>query len=152
MVEFTSCEVFLFCDTMDGMSIRVVAALIFDDSGSFLIAERAHGHLAGKWEFPGGKIEKRETENEAIIREIREELGIDVVSEKTIGVFSHAHDEKEIELALIRCLLPPHQKIVSDGSHANHAWVSFSKCDNFDFAPLDREIVEFLKQRLRGRK
>lgn len=130
---------------MDGMNIRVVAALIFDDSGSFLIAERSHGHLAGKWEFPGGKIEKGETEEKAIVREIREELGIDIVPEKIIGVFSHAYDEREIELVLIKCLFPPNQKITSDGSHASHAWVRLSECENFDFASLDGEIVEFLK-------
>ena len=126
--------------------IRVVAALIFDERENFLIAERAYGALAGKWEFAGGKIEDKETEFEAIIREIREELGVDVIPKKIVGVFSHQYPERMVELALVLCALSPEQKIVSDGSHAGHAWVQFSECENFDFAPLDKEIVEFLKE------
>lgn len=129
------------------LMIRVAAALIFDSQGNFLIAERAHGKLAGKWEFPGGKIENGETEEEAVVREIQEELGILIVPEKVAGIFSHTYAEQEIELALIRCSpFDGSQKIVSDGSHAAHAWVQFSDCENYDLAPLDREIVEFLQQ------
>ncbi|MFA5831341.1 MAG: (deoxy)nucleoside triphosphate pyrophosphohydrolase [Candidatus Paceibacterota bacterium] len=128
-------------------TIRVAAALLFDDHKNFLIAKRAYGQFAGKWEFPGGKIEEGETEEDAIIREMKEELDVDVVPEKVVGVFSHAHDERIIELVLVRCsLATPSQKIVSDGSHAEHAWVQLPDCENFDFAPLDREIVDFLKQ------
>ena len=128
-------------------TIRVVAALLFDNQGNFLVAERAYGEFAGKWEFPGGKIEEGETEEEAIIREMKEELDVGIVPEKIIGVFSHTYDERKIELVLVRCaLVLPSQKIISDGSHLQHAWVQLSDCENYDFAPLDREIVEFLRQ------
>ncbi|MFA6493572.1 MAG: (deoxy)nucleoside triphosphate pyrophosphohydrolase [Candidatus Paceibacterota bacterium] len=126
--------------------IKVAAALIFDEYGNFLIAERADGSLAGKWEFPGGKIEEGETENEAVVREIMEELGVQVVTEKIVGVFSHAYPDREVELILIQCFLSEDQKIISDGSHSSHAWVALSDCEKYDFAPLDREIVEFLNQ------
>jgi len=129
------------------LMIRVAAALIFDKQGNFLIAERAHGKLAGKWEFPGGKIEAGETEEQAVAREIQEELGISVAPKKIVGVFSHTYAEQEVELALVRCSpFDDSQKIISDGSHAAHAWVQFSDCENYDFAPLDHEIVDFLKQ------
>jgi 8-oxo-dGTP diphosphatase len=127
--------------------IRVAAALIFDDNGSFLVAERAHGKLAGKWEFPGGKLEEGETAEQAIIREMKEELDISVVPQRIAGVFSHVYAEQEVELILVHCEPFDHsQKILSDGSHNRHAWVRFVECDDLDFAPLDREIVEHLRR------
>jgi len=130
------------------MIIRVAAALIFDEQGNFLIAERSRGKLAGKWEFPGGKIEEGETEEEAVVREILEELGISVLAEKIIGVFSHTYKEQEIELTLVECsrcdLL---QEIVSDGSHLQYIWAKFGDGQDFDFAPLDREIFDLLKKK-----
>jgi 8-oxo-dGTP diphosphatase len=138
--------------------MRVSAGLIFNESGDFLVAERAYGKLAGKWEFPGGKIEEGETAEMAIVREIKEELGVDIRPEKIVGVFSlpavaqeseggYAYPEKEIELVLIQCSLFPNQKIISDGSHTEHAWIQFSECEKYDFAPLDREIIDYLQKR-----
>ncbi|MCX6736305.1 MAG: (deoxy)nucleoside triphosphate pyrophosphohydrolase [Candidatus Parcubacteria bacterium] len=127
--------------------IRVSAALIFDDSGHFLIAQRSRGKLAGKWEFPGGKIETDETEKEAIVREIMEELAISVVPKKIVGVFSHTYAEQEVELSLVHCsFLGCAKDLVSDGSHLQHSWIGFEQTGDFDFAPLDRKIVEFLQQ------
>lgn len=127
--------------------IRVAAALIFDEQGNFLIAQRARGKLAGKWEFPGGKIEAGETEQEAIVREIAEELGVSIFAEKIIGVFSRAYAEQEVDLTLIRCSLrDPSQEIISDGSHFQHAWIQFCHCRDFDFAPIDREMLDFLQK------
>jgi len=129
------------------MIIRVAAALIFDDQGNFLIAERSRGKLAGKWEFPGGKIEEGETEEEAAVREVSEELGISVLSEKVVGVFLHVYQDREIELTLVRCsFIDPRQQIISDGSHLQHRWVQACDCSDFDFAPIDHEIVETLQK------
>jgi mutator protein MutT len=127
--------------------MNVSAALIFDESGSFLVAKRAYGKLAEKWEFPGGKIEEGETAEMAIVREIKEELGLDIIPEKKVDVFFHSHKEWEVELVLIQCSLFPSQKIVSDGSHTEHAWIQFSECKKYDFAPLDMEIIEYLKRK-----
>lgn len=129
--------------------IHVAAALLCNGNKKFLIAKRAHGHLVGKWEFPGGKIDEGETKNETVIREIREELGVTIVPEEIVGIFRHVYGERDIELTLIRCSFPcVDEKLISDGSHSEHAWISLSECGNFDFAPLDEKIVEFLtKQR-----
>jgi 8-oxo-dGTP diphosphatase len=126
--------------------INVAAALLYDDNGCFLIAQRASGKLAGKWEFPGGKIETGETEFQAITREIKEELGIDVVPKKIVGAFTRRHFDTVIELVLVECDLLPDQKIISDGSHLSHEWIQFSESENYDFAPLDKEIIQFLQQ------
>src|SRR5882672_9582163 len=61
--------------------VRVVAAALFDATGRVLIAERPPGkHMAGRWEFPGGKIAAAETEHQALVRELREELDITVIT------------------------------------------------------------------------
>ena len=58
-------------------AVRVVAGALFDPAGRVLIAERTAGrHMAGRWEFPGGKVVPGESEAEALGRELREELGI----------------------------------------------------------------------------
>ena len=58
--------------------LRVVAAALFDDAGRVLIAQRPEGkHMAGWWEFPGGKVADGESDPEALIRELREELGVE---------------------------------------------------------------------------
>ena len=66
--------------------IRVVAALI-ETNGRILIAQRLKGHLAGKWEFPGGKVENGETDEKAIVREIYEEFGISIKPTKFIKYY-----------------------------------------------------------------
>ncbi len=131
---------------MTNMKIRVAAAFILDEHGHFLIAQRSKGMLAGKWEFPGGKLEEGETDEMAIIREIEEELGVVVKPIKTIGVFNHQLVDLEIELVLIKCDLLPNQNIVSDGSHLQHAWIRLSEYNEYDFTVLDKELVQFLEK------
>jgi len=129
------------------MNIQVAAALIFDGQGNFLIAQRSRGKLAGKWEFPGGKIEEGETEKEAIVREINEELGLSISAEKIVGVFSRTYAEQEVELTLVQCsLCDLSQEIISDGSHLQHTWTQFHHCQDFDFAPIDREMLDVLQK------
>jgi len=65
-------------------TIHVVAAALYDSQGRVLIAERPPGkYLSGRWEFPGGKVGENETPEAALIRELKEELGIDV-AQRTI--------------------------------------------------------------------
>jgi 8-oxo-dGTP diphosphatase len=79
--------------------VRVVAAVV-ERAGRVLIARRREGDaLAGKWEFPGGKIEQGETPEKALRRELREELGIETVIGDLICVSSHAYDHLSVELA-----------------------------------------------------
>jgi 8-oxo-dGTP diphosphatase len=71
-------------------TIRVVAAALFDSRGQVLIAERPLGkHLAGRWEFPGGKIDAGESDEAALRRELREELGVAVGKARPLVSLSH---------------------------------------------------------------
>ena len=79
----------------------VVAAALFDDGGRVLIAQRPAGKaLAGRWEFPGGKVAAGESERDALHRELREELGIEVTAARPFMRLSHAYEDRDVELSL----------------------------------------------------
>jgi 8-oxo-dGTP diphosphatase len=79
----------------------VVAAAIYDGRGRVLIAQRPAGkHLAGRWEFPGGKVASGESEAAALARELREELGIEVAAARPFMRLAHRYTDHEVELSL----------------------------------------------------
>ena len=79
----------------------VVAAALFDDGGRVLIAQRPAGKaLAGRWEFPGGKVAAGESERDALRRELREELGIEVTAARPFMRLNHAYEDRDVELSL----------------------------------------------------
>jgi len=81
--------------------IRVVAAALYDAAGRVLIAERPPGkHMAGRWEFPGGKLGAGEGEAEALRRELAEELGVEVWAARPFMRLQHAYPDREVELSL----------------------------------------------------
>jgi 8-oxo-dGTP diphosphatase len=81
--------------------VAVVAAALFDREGRVLIAQRPAGKaLAGRWEFPGGKVTAGESERHALRRELREELGIEVIAARPFMRLTHAYEERDVELSL----------------------------------------------------
>ena len=79
----------------------VVAAALFDDGGRVLIAQRPAGKaLAGRWEFPGGKVAAGESERDALRRELREELGIEIIAARPFMRLTHAYEDRDVELSL----------------------------------------------------
>src|SRR5688572_20898328 len=81
--------------------LRVVAAAMFDESGRVLIAQRPEGkHMAGWWEFPGGKVSPGETDAAALARELREELGIESHPQCEITMMSHEYPDRIVDLVL----------------------------------------------------
>ena len=82
-------------------TVRVVAAALYDARGRVLIAERPPGkHLAGRWEFPGGKIDAGETEEAALKRELAEELGVTLRRARPLLRLAHDYDDRRVEIAL----------------------------------------------------
>ena len=83
------------------MTTRVVAAALWNRAGELLIAQRPEGKaLAGRWEFPGGKIDGKESELEALRRELREELGIEIGAARPLMRLNATYPGREIELSL----------------------------------------------------
>jgi 8-oxo-dGTP diphosphatase len=82
-------------------SIRVVAAALYDGAGRVLIAQRPVGkHMAGRWEFPGGKIAPGESEEQALARELEEELGVQFRGGRPLMALDHEYDDYRVELAM----------------------------------------------------
>jgi 8-oxo-dGTP diphosphatase len=81
--------------------ICVVAGALFDGERRVLIAERPAGkHMAGRWEFPGGKVTPGESESDALLRELREELGVEVTACRPFMRLSHEYDDRVVQLSL----------------------------------------------------
>lgn len=124
--------------------INVVAAVIKDDNGKILITQRnLKKSQGGLWEFPGGKIEPNETKEQAIIREIKEELTIDINVKGYIDEKIFTYPEKDINLISLECsIINGNIELLE---HEDYRWVSSSELENFEFAPADMFIVEKLK-------
>jgi 8-oxo-dGTP diphosphatase len=81
--------------------IRVVAGALYDSQGRVLIAERPPGkHMAGRWEFPGGKVGPHESDAEALARELDEELGVRVLASHSLMTLHHRYPDRAVELAM----------------------------------------------------
>jgi 8-oxo-dGTP diphosphatase len=84
-------------------TIHVVAGVLHDAAGRVLIAQRPWAtHLAGRWEFPGGKVQAGETIGIALHRELREELGIEVLCAQALAKFSHDYPDRSVVLDFAR--------------------------------------------------
>ncbi len=79
----------------------MVAAALYGRDGRILIAQRPPGkHMAGRWEFPGGKVDAGESEAAALARELREELGVEVTSSRPFMRLAHSYNDRDVELSM----------------------------------------------------
>lgn len=127
--------------------IKVVAALIEKD-GKYLIARRSTGSsdVLGKWEFPGGKVEKEESEEHAIEREIREEFEMDVKSIRFLVNNVCVYPSKTIDLRLYECKHISGEFNLHD--HSEYRFVAKNKIINFDLCPADIPLAVFVKENM----
>ncbi len=122
--------------------VPVVAGVILHE-GKVLIARRPPtGHLAGLWEFTGGKVERGEDRRAAISREIREELGIDVEITRELLVVEHAYPDRQVAITFFLCGLP-------EGTEAPGGetlrWLRPEELEERSFPPANAELIELLK-------
>ena len=118
----------------------VVAAAVVMRAGRVLLTRRAEGqHLAGMWEFPGGKLEAGESPEEALVRECREECGIEVEVNDILEVTHHKYPEKDVLLLFYRCRLRAGE--VRHLQVADHAWVTPPELDRYPLPPADERVV-----------
>ena len=121
--------------------VDVVAAVIQNEEGKILIAQRNKKKAqGGLWEFPGGKIEPNETKEEAIVREIKEEMDIDIVAKEFIDQRVFKYPEKDINLIAIKCKMVSGE--VKLNEHEDAKWVDYRELKDFKFAPADLFIVK----------
>jgi 8-oxo-dGTP diphosphatase len=125
-----------------GKHLRVVAGLIRQE-GRVLLTQRKPGrHLGLAWEFPGGKVEAGETDEEALRREMREELGVDVVVGSRCFETRHTYGAREMHLLVYRC------KVVAGEPQALDVnafeWVEELRVADREFLPADLPLVHGL--------
>lgn len=130
-------------------TVLVVAVALIDVDGRVLIAKRPQGKaLAGLWEFPGGKVEPGERPEAALIRELREELGIEV-SETCLAPFvfaSHAYEAFHLLMPLYLCRR--WDGVVVSHEHDALAWVKPSQLADYPMPPADEPLVAWLRDLL----
>ena len=121
--------------------IDVAAAIIKNKEGKILIAQRnLKKSQGGLWEFPGGKIESGETKEEAIIREIKEELNMDIICDGYFDKKMYEYPDKIINLIALKCTMIGESYDVLE--HEQIAWITKEEFKNYEFAPADIYFVE----------
>ena len=126
---------------MDDKRIIEVVGAIIRDGDRYLVGQRAANKAqGGLWEFMGGKIEPGETPEEALARECREELSLDIENEHIIDSVVHEYPEETIRLTLILCS-PKSGSVPKALEHQQIRWVTRSEMNALDFAPADRELI-----------
>ena len=128
------------------MAVEVVAALIWDKQGRFMACQRpAHKARGLLWEFVGGKVEKGESKEDALIRECREELGVTVAVKDIFMEVDHVYPDLTVHLTLFNAS-------IADGEpqkleHNDIRWLTIDEIDDYPFCPADEEILKRIKER-----
>ena len=120
--------------------IQVSAAIIHDNAGRIFATQRGYGEMQGGWEFPGGKIEAGETPEEALKREISEELDTIISVEKLIDTVEWDYPTFHLTMHCFWCHVESGGLTLKE--HEAAKWLSKAQLDSVDWLPADRIVVE----------
>ena len=127
--------------------IEVVAAIIHDDEGHIFATQRGYGDFKDWWEFPGGKMEAGETPEEALVREIREELSAEINVDKFLCTVEYDYPQFHLTMHCYLCSL------VTEALHLNEheaaKWLAKDELGSVKWLPADVEVVQTIKTRIR---
>lgn len=125
--------------------IRVVGAMLEKGEGQYLITQRRPGgSLPLLWEFPGGRVEEGETEEAALARELREEMGIEVeVGERAMHV-RHEYSNYDIDFCVFHCSLKSPESAIQHLRVHDHRWVRLEQMSEYKFPDADARTLEKL--------
>ena len=125
--------------------IRVTAAILVHNGRILIAQRRSPDSLAGKWEFPGGKIERHETPQLCLVREMKEEFDIDVAVGEFFDESQYRDESGKIQLLAYHATWKSGR--ISLKAHAAIRWVSVNQMQAIEFAPADIPIAEKLQHR-----
>lgn len=129
------------------MEIHVAAGVLVDREGAVLLAQRLPGtHMAGRWEFPGGKLETGEGPRQGLDRELREELGIRVKTAEPLLKLSHRYADRHVHLDV--WLVTEFQGEPESLEGQALQWVPPAKLHSVDLLEADAPIIDALRHRL----
>jgi len=126
-------------------TIKVVAAIIRDDNKIFATA-RGYGEFAGSWEFPGGKIEVGETPEQALAREIREELDTKISVGQQICTVEYDYPNFHLSMDCFWCTIISGNLTLKEAKEAR--WLTKETLDDVNWLPADQEIIELIRKQL----
>jgi len=127
---------------MNRKHVSVVAAVIINSNRQILCTQRAasiHNYTSWKWEFPGGKIEPNETPEDAIVREIGEELHMQIAIKKTLCTVHHSYPDFDITMQAFACEQTSNTFQLTE--HNDFAWLKANELMHLDWAAADLPIV-----------
>ena len=117
--------------------------------GKVLIAKRSPDKpMPNKWEFPGGKLEADETLEECAVREIKEELELDIQVDTYVGYEEILYESKNFTLHLFTAHLNDENQVLRLKEHTESRWVAFSDFDKYDFPANNLSFIKELKKQL----
>ena len=120
----------------------VVAAIILKDDKFFIAQRNRNKHMGLCWEFPGGKVEKNENFEQALKREIKEELNISILINKKIRVENYQDNKINVKLHYYLCSHIDGEFILNE--HEDSAWVAKNEFNKYNFAEGDKDIISLL--------
>lgn len=123
-------------------TIRVVAAVIRDQDKIFATA-RGYGELKGGWEFPGGKIEQSETSQEALKREILEELDVEISVGELIDIIEYDYPTFHLSMECFWCTIVKGNIVLKEAEDAK--WLSKDELNSVAWLPADISLIEKIK-------
>ena len=132
-------------------TIRVVAAVICDDINKkrkIFATARGYGELKGRWEFPGGKIEEGESPQEALMREIDEELETEISVGALIDTIEYDYPEFHLSMDCFWAEVAEGELVLKE--HEAAKWLSREELDSVDWLPADITIIEQIRIEMAG--
>ena len=123
--------------------IEVVAAIIHDDNGRIFATQRGYGDYKDGWEFPGGKMEPGESPEEALKREIWEELETKIVVGNLVQTVDYDYPKFHLKMHCFWCHIESGQLILKE--HEAAKWLTKEELDSVKWLPADLEVVETLR-------
>ena len=124
--------------------IEVTAAILIKDNRLLIAQRKLKDKLPNKWEFPGGKVENKETPEECLKREIKEEFGIGISVGEFLGESVYHYDHISIRLLAYRTFWNTGELKIK--AHQSIKWITISQLGQFDFAPADIPFVDKLRR------
>ncbi|WP_035792757.1 (deoxy)nucleoside triphosphate pyrophosphohydrolase [Butyrivibrio sp. AE3006] len=126
-------------------TINVVAALIRDGKRVFATA-RGYGNYKGWWEFPGGKVEPGESPEDALVREIREELDSEISVDEYISTIEYDYPEFHLSMRCYWCSLISGDLVLKEAEDAK--WLDVETIDSVKWLPADITLIDEIKKRM----
>jgi 8-oxo-dGTP diphosphatase len=128
-------------------SIEVVAAVIHDGDRIFA-TQRGYGEFKDGWEFPGGKMEPGETPQQALVREIREELDTEIQVGQLLETVEYDYPDFHLTMHCFWCTVTSGELVLKE--HEASKWLAKSELDSVDWLPADLGLIEKLGKILKG--